>query len=157
MSRARCPRQPFLPAAFRAACSGSQKNLPSPRLGQKSPHPVSLKGQIYFFFAVFCFAFAQRLRCASAIVFLPAGDRVLFFGAPADSDAGGLPLRLPEAVPTRRERADCRRAISASRAERMSRVFIPVRYQSVRPSRQQCCTTDVQEHTRRRVSYDFIW
>jgi hypothetical protein len=42
---------------------------------------------------------------------------VLFFGAPRGSEAGGLPLRLPEAVPTRRERACCRRAISESMAK----------------------------------------
>jgi hypothetical protein len=35
-------------------------------------------------------------------------------------------------------------------------VSIPVRYQSVRLSRQRCCTTDVQEPTSRRVSYDSV-
>ena len=80
-----------------------------------------------YFFAAFCLA--QRLRCASAILFLPAADMVLFFGAPADSDVRGRPVRLVEAVPARRERADCRRAISASMVETMSCVFICVRYQ----------------------------
>jgi len=46
-----------------------------------------------------------------------------------ESALRGRPLRLVEAVPARRERADCRRAISASMAERMSCVFIPVRDQ----------------------------
>jgi hypothetical protein len=54
---------------------------------------------------------------------------VLFFGAVGDPEVRGRPLRLVEAVPARRERADCRRAISASIAARMSRVFIHVRYQ----------------------------
>jgi hypothetical protein len=36
--------------------------------------------RFYFFFATL-FCFAQRLRCASAIFFLPAADIVLFFGA----------------------------------------------------------------------------
>jgi hypothetical protein len=92
-----------------------QKTLRSPRLGQ-NPLTLSPKGQTYFFFtAAFCLA--QRLRCASAILFLPVADMVLFFGAPADSDARGRPLCLPEAVLVRRERADCRRAISASMTE----------------------------------------
>jgi hypothetical protein len=55
---------------------------------------------------------------------------VLFFGAARDPDVRGRPLRLVEAAPARKERADCRRAISASMAERMSCVFIPVRYQT---------------------------
>ena len=106
-------------------------------LGPKSPlsvYPDEISSQFdqpndhaYFFTAAFCFA--QRLRCASAILFLPAADMVLFLGAAADSDVRGRPLRLPEAVPTRRERADCRRAISASMAERISRAFIQLRYQ----------------------------
>jgi hypothetical protein len=83
--------------------------------------------QIYFFYAAFCFA--QRLRCASAILFLPAADMVLLFGTVCNPDVRGRPLRTVEAVPARRERADCRRAISASMAKRMSCVFIHVRYQ----------------------------
>jgi hypothetical protein len=86
----------------------------------------SLSNIAAYFFAAFCFA--QRLRCASAILFLPAADMVLFFGAVGEPDVRGRPLRL-ETVPARRERADCRRAISASMAERMSCVFISVRYQ----------------------------
>jgi hypothetical protein len=54
---------------------------------------------------------------------------VLFFGTVCNPDVRGRPLRTVESVPARRERADCRRAISASMAERMSRVFIHVRYQ----------------------------
>jgi hypothetical protein len=62
---------------------------------------------------------------------------VLFFGAAGDgADPRGRPLRLPEAVLVRRERADCKRAISASMAERMSRVFIQVRLSKVRFDRQ---------------------
>jgi hypothetical protein len=59
---------------------------------------------------------------------------VLFLGTVCNPDVRGRPLRTVEAVPARRERADCRRAISASMAERMSCVSIPVRYQSVRQS-----------------------
>jgi hypothetical protein len=73
---------------------------------------------VYFFAAAFCFA--QRLRCASAILFLPAADMVLFFGVAGDGYVCGRPPRL-EAVPARKVRADRRRAISASMAERMSR------------------------------------
>jgi hypothetical protein len=81
----------------------------------------------YLFYAAFCFA--QRLRCASAILFLPAADIVLFFGAAGESEVRGRPLRLVEDAPARKERADCKRAIWASMAERMSCVFIHVRYQ----------------------------
>ena len=83
--------------------------------------------EVPYFFAAFCFA--QRLRCASAILFLPSADMVLFFEALANPDERGRPLRFVVAVPARKERADCRRAISASMAERMSCVFISVRYQ----------------------------
>ena len=72
---------------------------------------------VYFFAAAFCFA--QRLRCASAILFRPAADMVLFFGVVGDGYVCGRPPRL-EAVPARKVRADCRRVISASMAERMS-------------------------------------
>jgi hypothetical protein len=54
---------------------------------------------------------------------------VLFFGAVRDPDVRGRPLRLAEAAPARKERADCRRAISASMAEMMSCVIILVTYQ----------------------------
>jgi hypothetical protein len=74
----------------------------------KSPHPVCLKGRTYFFYAAFCFA--QRLRCASAILFLPAADMVLFFGTVGSPDVLGRSLRLVEAVPARRLYATVRRA-----------------------------------------------
>ena len=90
--------------------------------------PSCIDPIFYLFFATL-FCFAQRLRCASAIFFLPAADMVLFCGAVGSVDARGCAPRLVEALPARRERADCRRAISASMAERMSRVFICVRYQ----------------------------
>ena len=92
--------------------------------------PPGWASRIYsptYLFAAFCLA--HRLRCASAILSLPAADMVLFRGAPGDSDVRGRPLCLVEAVPARRERADCRRAISASMVETMSCVFICVRYQ----------------------------
>jgi hypothetical protein len=57
----------------------------------------------YLFFATL-FYFAQRLRCASAIFFLPAADIVLFFGALGNVDVRGRPPRLVEALPARRER-----------------------------------------------------
>jgi hypothetical protein len=57
----------------------------------------------YLFFATL-FCFAQRLRCASAIFFLPAADIVLFFGALGNVDVRGRPPRLVEALPARRER-----------------------------------------------------
>jgi hypothetical protein len=56
---------------------------------------------------------------------------VLFFGAVADSDVRGRPLRLV-AVPVRRERADCRRAISASMAINISEVVIAPLYQQLK-------------------------
>jgi hypothetical protein len=65
------------------------------------------------------------------MAFRPAALMVLLLGAGGavgESALRGRRLRL-EAVPARRERADCRRAISASMTERMSRVFISVRYQ----------------------------
>jgi hypothetical protein len=41
------------------------------------------------------FALAHRLRCASAILFLPAADSLLFFaGLESTVDAGGRPLRF---------------------------------------------------------------
>ena len=88
--------------------------------------PISLRANP-FLYAAFCFA--QRLRCASAILFLPAADKVLFLGTVCNPNVRGRPLPTVEAVPARRERADCKRAISASMAERMSCVFILVRYQ----------------------------
>jgi hypothetical protein len=93
-----------------------------------SGRPSRVLIRFYLFFATL-FCFAQRPRCASAIFFLPAADIVLFFGAVGNMDVRGRPPRFVEALPARRERADCRRAISASMAERMSCVFICVRYQ----------------------------
>ena len=73
--------------------------------------------------------FDQRKRWASAILFHPSADMLSFSERPTGSETRGRPLRLAEAVPARRERADCKRAISASMAERMSCVFICVSYQ----------------------------
>jgi hypothetical protein len=102
---------------------GLYPHVKSPSLFQIMP----TNAEVPYFFAAFCFA--QRSRWASAIFFLPAADMVLLLGAVGDLDVRGRPLRLVEAVPARRERADCRRVISASMAERMSCVFISIRYQ----------------------------